>query len=330
MSNAVTTTSEGNVRITAGHTISNWAHLVWERYNQNAGQGAIRYALIQDGASCANAGQKTPTKITPSSNLSLSGQPVPPSADVDSPKIAVATNAVIARPSGGSGAMMMSAQSAQFDPTALLAQMSSEDSSADDSGAAATPAFDEGPASAMASLNALHTTEAQNETPPQPAPDCAATPDHPRCVEQAGLSQMGGMMGMAAQSASAAAASSFQCGSNAADAVVVSFYDDDNNQMYAALFQAGEVLNGSSCVPVVSAQYPNDGGLKLQKLTRIDYSSPCCTDYDDHYPFISKRGLPTVAWRGREPSFSSFNTANDEIYVAEGKFSAYAPIVRRP
>lgn len=197
VSNAVTTTSEGGVRIAAGHAISNWVHLVWERYNQTAGQGSIRYALIQDGANCANAGQKTPTKITPSGNLSLSGLPVPPTADVDSPKIAVATNAVIARLSDGSSTMMMSAQGAQFDEAALLAQMSSEEASADSSDAAVTPAFNEGPAPATASLDTLHATEAQNETPPQPAPDCAATPDHPRCVEQARLSQMGGMMGYA-------------------------------------------------------------------------------------------------------------------------------------
>jgi hypothetical protein len=69
--------------------------------------------------------------------------------------------------------------------------------------------------------------------------------------------------------------------------------------------------------------------LKLQKLTRSDYQSPDDVDRDDHYPFISARGLPTVAWRGWEPT-SVFSPANEEIYVAEGKFETYAPIVRRP
>ena len=111
---------------------------------------------------------------------------------------------------------------------------------------------------------------------------------------------------------------------------MVSFFDDTNKQMYAALFQAGEVLYNGTCYRVVSAQYPGDGGLKLQKLTRLDYQLPNDVDRDDHYPFISARGLPTVAWRGREPFNIFLGPANEEIYVAEGKFETYAPIVRRP
>jgi hypothetical protein len=314
VSNAVTTTSEGGVRIAAGHTISNWVHLVWERFNQTAGQGAIRYALIQDGANCAVSGQKTPTKITPSSNLSLSGAPVPSGADVDSPRIAVARNAIISRYNGGSGSTLM--MSAQADAEAPPVESAAE------AGAEATVP-DERPALPAGVAHGASETEAQNDAAPAAPLDCAATPDHPRCQE---LAESNGRIGPL----SSQAASSFQCGSNAADAIVVSFFDDTNRQMYAALFQAGEVLNGSTCHRVVSAQYPGDGGLKLQKLTRLDYQSPNDVDRDDHYPFISARGLPTVAWRGREPSSLFFSPANEEIYVAEGKFETYAPIVRRP
>jgi hypothetical protein len=318
VSNAVTTTSEGGVRIAAGHGISNWVHLVWERFNQTAGQGAIRYALIQDGANCAVSGQKTPTKITPSGNLSLSGAPVPSGADVDSPRIAVARNAIISRYNGGSGSTLM--MSAQADAEAPPVESAAE------AGAEATVP-DERPTLPAGVAHGASETEAQNDAAPAPALNCAATPDHPRCQELAALAESNGRIGPL--SSQATAASSFQCGSNAADAIVVSFFDDTNKQMYAALFQAGEVLNGSSCDRVVSAQYPGIGGLKLQKLTRSDYQSPDDVDRDDHYPFISARGLPTVAWRGREPT-SVFSAANEEIYVAEGKFETYAPIVRRP
>ena len=320
VSNAVTTTSEGGVRIAAGHTISNWVHLVWERFNQTAGQGAIRYALIQDGANCAVSGQKTPTKITPSGNLSLSGAPVPSGADVDSPRIAAVRNAIISRRNGGSGGTLMSAQA---DTEALRTEATAE---AEAGGAGAT-VLDERPTLPAGVAHGASETEAQNEAAPATPLDCAATPDHPRCQELAALAESNGRIGPL--SSQATAASSFQCGSNAADAIVVSFFDDTNDQMYAALFQAGEVLNGSTCHRVVSAQYPGNGGLKLQKLTRLDYQSPDDVDRDDHYPFISARGLPTVAWRGREPT-SVFSPANEEIYVAEGKFETYAPIVRRP
>jgi len=318
VSNAVTTTSEGGVRIAAGHTISNWVHLVWERFNQTAGQGAIRYALIQDGANCAVSGQKTPTKITPSGNLSLSGAPVPSGADVDSPRIAVARNAIISRYNGGSGSTLM--MSAQAD-----AEAPSVESAAEAGAKATVPG--ERPALPVGVAHDASETEAQNDAAPAAPLDCAATPDHPRCQELAALAESNGRIGPL--SSQATAASSFQCGSNAADAIVVSFFDDTNNQMYAALFQAGEVLYNGTCYLVVSAQYPGDGGLKLQKLTRSDYQSPDDVDRDDHYPFISARGLPTVAWRGREPT-SVFSPANEEIYVAEGKFETYAPIVRRP
>ena len=314
VSNAVTTTSEGGVRIAAGHTISNWVHLVWERFNQTAGQGAIRYALIQDGANCAVSGQKTPIKITPSGNLSLSGAPVPSGADVDSPRIAAVRNAIISRYNGGSGGTLM--MSAQADADAPPVESDAE-----------ATVLDERPTLPAGVAHDASETEAQNEAAPAAPLDCAATPDHPRCQELAALAESNGRIGPL--SSQATAASSFQCGSNAADAIVVSFFDDTNKQMYAALFQAGEVLNGSSCDRVVSAQYPGIGGLKLQKLTRSDYQSPDDVDRDDHYPFISARGLPTVAWRGREPT-SVFSPANEEIYVAEGKFETYAPIVRRP
>jgi hypothetical protein len=318
VSNAVTTTSEGGVRIAAGHGISNWVHLAWERFNQTAGQGAIRYALIQDGADCAVSGQKTPTKITPTGNLSLSGVPVPAGADVDSPRIAAVRNAIISRYNGGSGGTLM--MSAQADADAPPVESDAE------AGAEAT-VLDERPTLPAGVAHGASETEAQNEAAPAAPLDCAATPDHPRCQELAALAESNGRIGPL--SSQATAASSFQCGSNAADAIVVSFFDDTNNQMYAALFQAGEVLYNGTCYRVVSAQYPGDGGLKLQKLTRSDYQSPDDVDRDDHYPFISARGLPTVAWRGREPT-SVFSAANEEIYVAEGKFETYAPIVRRP
>ncbi len=317
VSNAVTTTDEGGVRIAAGHTISNWVHLVWERFNQTAGQGAIRYALIQDGANCAVSGQKTPTKITPSGNLSLSGAPVPTGADVDSPRIAVARNAIISRYNGGSGGTLM--MSAQADAEAPPMESAAE------AGAEAT-VLDERPALPVGVAHDASETEAQNDAAPAAPLDCAATPDHPRCQE---LAEANGRIGLLSSQA-AAAASSFQCGTNAADAIVVSFFDDTNKQMYAALFQAGEVLYNGDCYRVVSAQYPSNGGLKLQPLTRTDYGSPNDVDRDDHYPFISARGLPTVAWRGREPTSLFFGPANEEIYVAEGKFETYAPIVRRP
>ncbi len=317
VSNAVTTTNEGDVRIAAGHGISNWVHLVWERFGQTAGQGAIRYALIQDGANCSVSGQKTPVKITPSGNLSLSGAPVPSGADVDSPRIAAARNAIISRYNGGSGGTLM--MSAQADAEASPME------SATEAGAGATVS-DERPALLAGIGHDASETEAQNDAAPAAPLDCAATPDHPRCQE---LAEANGRIGPLSSQA-AAAASSFQCGTNAADAIVVSFFDDSNKQIYAALFQAGEVLYNGTCYRVVSAQYPGDGGLKLQKLTRSDYQSPNDVDRNDHYPFISARGLPTVAWRGREPALLFFTPANEEIYVAEGKFETYAPIVRRP
>ncbi len=321
VSNAVTTTREGGVRIAAGHTISNWVHLVWERFNQTAGQGAIRYALIQDGADCSVSGQKTPTKITPSGNLSLSGAPVPSGADVDSPRIAAARNTIISRYNGGSGSLMMN-MSAQADAEAPPMESAAE------AGAEATVS-DERPALPFPLAHTATETEAQDDAAPAAPLDCAATPDHPRCQELAALTEANGRIGPLSSQA-AAAASSFQCGTNAADAIVVSFFDDTNDQMYAALFQAGEVLYNGTCYRVVSAQYPGDGGLKLQPLTRTDYGSPNDVDRNDHYPFISARGLPTVAWRGREPAILFVSPANEEIYVAEGKFETYAPIVRRP
>lgn len=317
LSNAITTTSEGGVRIAAGHTVSNWVHLVWERYDQTAGQGAIRYALVQDDDCSA-----TPARITPSGNVALSVSPVPAGADVDLPRIAVARNAVIARANGGGGggSLMMALDAEQ---TALLEAALPE---------AAPPAegvFDERPALRPAADMDGEARESENTGQPAPPPDCAADPKHPRCVEIA-MMEASQFSTMSAQAASAA--SSFQCGSNAADAVVVSFFEDTNKQMYAALFQAGEVLNGSSCARVVSAMYPSAGGLRLQALLRTDYSAPNFVDRKDHFPFISARGLPTVAWRGREPGsgLPFLSIANDEIYVAEAKFPAYMPITRRP
>lgn len=314
LSNAITTTFEGGVRIAAGHSISNWVHLVWERYSQTAGQGAIRYALVQDDSCSA-----TPTRITPSGNVSLSPAPVPAGADVDSPRIAVARNAVIARPNGSGSSTMMALSVADLEEKAAEAAVAEAE-------AAAGPVFDERPLLSPAIASNAEARETEDTGQPAPTPDCAADPQHPRCAELAALGAAP-MTTMAAQAASSTA--SFQCGSNAADAVVVSFFDDTNKKMYAGLFQAGEVLNGSSCVRVVSAQYPANGGLRLQALERNDYSAPNFVDYDDHFPFISARGLPTVAWRGREPG-NFISTANDEIYVAEAKFPAYAPITRKP
>lgn len=314
VSNAVTTTHEGGVRIAAGHGISNWVHLVWERFDQTAAQGAIRYALVQDGLDCTTS--LTPTKITPAGNISLTIAPVPGNADVDSPRIAVATNAVIARVQGSGGTLLAlaGAPAAPGDAGVSVEGVEVEREE--------RHAGDEDVKPALPELSLPGAGEPQNTGAPPALPDCQAEPAHPRCQELAALQPR--LAPMSAQAASAA--SSFQCGSNAADAVLVSFFDDQNNRMYAALFQAGEVLYNGICYRGVSAQYPNDGGLKVQALTRTDY----VFDHDDHYPFMSTRGLPTVAWSGREPETFLLSQANDEIYVAEAMFTAYTPIVRKP
>lgn len=315
LSNAIMETDEGNVRIAAGHAVSNWVHLVWERFSETAGQGAIRYALVQDMDCSA-----TPTRITPYVNATLSLPPVPANADVDSPRIAVAQNAPIVLINGAGGGTLMMSAAAEGDR--LTATTTSE------AGSPPGEVFDERPMPSVGVEGAAAAQEAENTGQPVPMPDCAAEPDHPRCVEVAMMEALQ-MSALSAQASSTA--SSVQCGTNAADAVVVSFFDQTNGQMYAALFQAGEVRIGSNCLIDVSALYPSNGGLRLQPLLRDDYAAPNFVDRDDHFPFISARGLPTVAWRGREQNtWSPFFEADDEIYVAEAKLLSYAPIMRRP
>lgn len=122
--------------------------------------------------------------------------------------------------------------------------------------------------------------------------------------------------------------SSLRCGTNAADAVSFSFLgrhqDGLNSLIHAGLFQVAEVLDSSTnfCARVVSAQYPQQGGVRLQPMWRSDYRD----DSSSHHLVISPRGLPTIAWVGRSSEVNALAVA----YVAEAKFSTYLPIARRP
>ncbi|MDW8054101.1 MAG: hypothetical protein RMJ86_06115 [Anaerolineae bacterium] len=314
LSNAITTAHDLNVRIAAGHAVSNWVHLVWERFQSaSAEQSAIHYALVEDTDCSAS-----PRRIT-TNDVVLSRSPVPAYANVESPRIAVAQNAPIVLIRNTSGSLLVMG--------AAAAGHSLTTTTTPEAGSPPSEVFEERPMPSVGVEGAAAAQEAENIGQPMPMPNCAAESDHPRCVEIAMMETLQ-MSALSAQASSAA--SSFRCGTNAADAVLVSFFDDTNDRIYAALFQVGEVRNGNSCGVVVSAEYPSLGGLRLQPLLRDDYSAPNFVDHDDHFPFISARGLPTVAWRGRKPGTIVVSLVYEGIYVAEAKFPAYVPIVRRP
>lgn len=298
ISEAITTTDDYNVSIAAGHAISNWVHLAWERSNVTASNGAIQYTLVQDGSNCAgNVTARTP--ITLSANMSLGTAPVPGAADLDSPRIAVRTNALIARAvNTGAGPDQPLEQAGM---TALPAPLYPPQAK-----------FNEGSPARQTVAGAPAASEAASTHSPL---NCTATPDHPKCTSP--LDQPRAFEPQAITSVS-----SSRCGTWAADAVAVSFYDDDNDQMYAVLFQAGELMYSGAC-RVGPATGVNN--VKLAALTRNDYVS----DWNDHAITMTPKGLPIVAWVGREPGVTSVTIANDEIYVTGALFDVNLPLMVR-
>lgn len=296
ISGAITTTSDRLANIAAGHTISNWVHLTWERFDVDAGNGAIQYNLVQDGSNCAGTLQQR-TPITLTANVSLGTVPTT-TADLDTPRIAVQTNALIARPTGSTSSLL--AASSDQPPVPYHPASANPDFSH----------FGEGGAPTQANLAIA--VEAQSV--PHATLDCAATPQHNKCTSPDNPANRVSPQGLAPVRAP-------RCGTGAADAVAVSFFDDTHDQMYAVLFQAGELLNGSSC-QATAATGPN---ASLFALARNDY----VYDLNDHAITMTRTGLPVVAWVGREPTSGAVFLANDEIYVTDALFGVALPMLVR-
>jgi hypothetical protein len=147
-------------------------------------------------------------------------------------------------------------------------------------------------------------------------PDCAAEPENEKCLWAA--QQLGG-----AAPTFAAPTNFSGCGTNAADAVGISFIDDTNQRMYVAYFQAGEALSGGVCYV-----FPFFDG-QVTQLTRSNFDP--VGDYDDHTIVIDSNGLASVAWSGRVPASFFILTfpANDEIFFASTQYPVTLPFIMR-
>lgn len=299
ISGAITTTDDRMVNIAAGHTISNWVHLTWERWSVDAGNGAIQYNLVQDGANCAgDSVARTPITLT--ANVSLGTVPTT-TADLDTPRIAVQTNALIARPTGSTSSLLAASPDqppVPYHPAPVNPSLSH---------------FGEGGVPAQANL-AVASPAVEAPSVPHPTLDCAATPQHDKCTSPDNPANRVSPQGLAPVRPP-------RCGTGAADAVAVSFFDDTHNQMYAVLFQAGELLNGTTC----QASAATGTNASLFALARNDY----VYDVDDHAITMTPAGLPVVAWVGREPTSGVVFLANDEIYVTDALFGVALPLMVR-
>ncbi|MCS7056010.1 MAG: hypothetical protein NZM18_07575 [Thermoflexales bacterium] len=283
LSNANRDTKDSMVRIAAGHAADNWVHLVWHHKPLSGPdrRESIRYALVRDTDCSANPTAIVATLYTAGSAYEF----------LDEMQIAAARNAIIARVNA-TGSTTMS----------TLAERggSTQTKPGDDS--ILKPASDH----PIAAAGEVRAPEAEHA--PTPDSDCAANPSHPRCADNA-IETMP-MTVLSGQAGSAGLVS--RCGTYGADAVLFSFYSSSDG-LYAGLFQVAEVIDPStnSCVRAISALYPEQGGIRLQRLHPSE-------DGEVHFSFISARGLPTIAWYGDEG-----------LYVAEAKFPAHLPIVRR-